>query len=196
MRQAQVAHIILSLQEAYPENIKDGVKAGSILAEMVQMPQTKDRLQVHPRGIREPVPLMPVMKDESTVSNNIEILKQWHRVDLGLSDSFFDSRPVLPVGGDNKTCNRLWSAMYGAVGNTNIYDRLHHLLVIPGLFHAQMHVVSAIIKLYWGADPEPGQRVPHATLRYAAGKMGRKFVSPSNQIYAHARIFLRDNYQA
>jgi len=39
----------------------------------------------------------------------------------------------------------MWSAKVGAVDNTGAYDRLDHVVPLPGLFHAQMHVVEAII---------------------------------------------------
>jgi hypothetical protein len=57
---------------------------------------------------------------------------------------------VYLVGGDRKTCNRIWSAKFAASGNMGAkYDTLDHVVVVLGLSHAQMHVAAAITVLYW-----------------------------------------------
>ena len=191
-----VANVIRALSEAYPDYVKIQLEKSDKLRLMSTMPQV-ERLDPPPANCRRPVPLMPVMKDESTVANNIEIIRNLLREQLAIPDDVFEKdEPVFLLGGDNKTCNRIWSAIHASTGNTSTYDKLRHIIAIPGLFHALMHIVSAIISLYWGDEPKPGERLSHATLRYAAGKMARKFVGPSNQVYTHARTFLRDNYQA
>lgn len=191
-----VANVIRALSEAYPDYVKTRLEKSDKLRSMSAMPQV-ERLDPPPASCRRPVPLMPVMKDESTVANNIEIIRNLLREQLEIPDDVFEmDEPVFLLGGDNKTCNRIWSAIQASSGNMLAYDRLRHIIAIPGLFHAQMHIVSAIISLYWGDEPKSGDKLSHATLRYAAGKMARKFVGPSNQVYTHARTFLRDNYQA
>lgn len=74
-----------------------------------------------------------------------------------------------------------------------MYERFEWMKPIPGLFHAQMHTLEAIIKAHWGSEAKDGYGVDHCSLRYAAGKMARHFVSPKKQVYSHARTFIKDN---
>lgn len=50
-----------------------------------------------------------------------------------------------------------------------------------------MHTLKAIIKIHWGSETTQTRGVDHSSLRYAAGKMARHFVSPKKQVYSHAR---------
>lgn len=54
---------------------------------------------------RHPVPLMPIMISEDTTANNIQIIDNIIREQIGLPDSFFEDepRPAIVVGGDQKT---------------------------------------------------------------------------------------------
>jgi hypothetical protein len=106
-------------------------------------------LQEHSKDVSRPTALMPVQIDENTISNNIDIMHIL-RDQLKLDDDFFEARPAILMGGDNKTLNRMWSVMAGAGDNSGVYGRLNHVVPLLGLFHAQMHVVEAIIKAHWG----------------------------------------------
>jgi hypothetical protein len=159
-----------------------------------------DQLSVPPLDRRSYYPLMPIMISEDKTSGNIAIIQDIFRKQLNLPDDYFESRPGEPapaigVGGDNKTANRIWSAKYNAGNNISAFDRLEFAQVIPGLFHAEMHAVHAIIKAHWGVVQKEG-RCNHSALRYAAGKMARKFVSPENMVFAHAKTFLSDVLQS
>jgi len=59
-------------------------------------------------GIR-PVPFFPIQLDESTVENNVEIVKDILIKQCGLTPRFFKSEdgPVIAAGGNNKTLQRL-----------------------------------------------------------------------------------------
>ena len=196
LAKARTAQIYAALTEAYPSIMPKKIERLARAKEGAEMPVV-DLLGIPPSDIRKPIPLMPIQTDESTTANNIQILHNIFRDQLKLCDEHFElENPVHPVGGDNKTLNRMWSAKCGADGNTSKYNKLHHVFPLPGLFHAQMHIVDAITKLYWGAEAEKGKRTNQATLRYAAGKMARKFVSPTSQVYSHGRTFILDNYQA
>jgi uncharacterized protein DUF6589 len=72
---------------------------------------------------------------------------------LGIKEEFND-HPTILIGGDNKTLNRIWSAKRTAVDNTSEYAKLKHILPIPGLFHAQMHMLEVITKAHWGVLPK------------------------------------------
>jgi hypothetical protein len=152
--------------------------------------------QEHSRNLDQPIALMPIQIDESTITGNIDIISNILRDQLGLDDSFFETRPVVLIGGDNKTLNRMWSAKTGAVDNTGAYDRLDHVVPLPGLFHAQMHVIEAIIKAHWGEEAKGGLKVDHCALRYSAGRMARRFVGPGNLVFTHGRTFIKDSLQA
>jgi hypothetical protein len=41
--------------------------------------------------------------DQNTTSNNIEVLRNILREQCELQDNFFDQKPAILVGGDNKT---------------------------------------------------------------------------------------------
>ena len=142
-----------------------------------------------PADIRRPIPLLPVFMDQNTTSNNIEIVRNMLREQCELQDDFFDQKPALLAGGDNKTLNRMWSAKQAAGDNSTEYDRLSFLVPIGGLSHAQMHAVDAILRARWGPEAKPGLQ-NHSSLRYAGGRMGRRFVTPENYVYSHARTFI------
>jgi hypothetical protein len=152
--------------------------------------------QEHSRDLSRPIALMPIQMDESTISNNIDIIRNILREQLSLDDDFFETEPAIPAGGDNKTLNRMWSAKAGAADNTGAYDRLDHIVPLPGLFHAQMHVIEAIIKAHWGDEAKEGLKVDHCALRYSAGRMARRFVGPKNLVFTHGRTFVKDSLQA
>ena len=193
----KLQQVIVAVEGVFPDIISRCKRNERFLA-MSIMPDV-DRLPIPPLdSARKPTPMMPVMIDESTTQGNIDILREIFRKQLRLDDDVFESQaPAFLVAGDNKTLNRIWSAVYGAAGNISQYDKLQHLVAVPGLFHGLMHVVIAITALYWGAAPDQeGGCVSHATLRYVAGLMRRKFVGPNNLVYTHGKTFLTDNYHA
>jgi hypothetical protein len=159
-----------------------------------------DQLPVPPPDRRSHYPLMPIMISEDKTSGNIAIIEDIFRNQLNLPRDYFESKhdepaPAIGIGGDNKTANRIWSAKYNAGDNISAFDRLEFAQVIPGLFHAEMHAVHAIIKAHWGVVKKD-ERCNHSALRYAAGKMARKFVGPDNMVFAHAKTFLGDVLQS
>jgi len=95
----------------------------------------------------------------------------------------FNDHPTILIGGDNKTLNRMWSAKRTAVDNTSEYAKLKHILPIPGLFHAQMHMLEAITKAHWGVLPKEG-KLSQASLRCSSGRLGRRHVGPGKARYA------------
>jgi hypothetical protein len=83
---------------------------------------------------------------KSTVQNNIDILLDLHREQAGIPQEAFEDDPVYLVG---KTSNWIWSAKFAASGNMGAkYDMLDYVVVVLGLFHAQMHVAAAITALH------------------------------------------------
>ena len=155
------------------------------VVELVDIPEPSRRM---------PVPMMPIQISENTTVGNIQILEDIFRNQLGLSDGYFESRPAVLVGGDAKTVNRMWSAIYSAGENISAYDQLKHVVPIPGLFHAQMHLMETIVKTHWGEPSKKSGRCNHSSLRYSAGNMARKYVSPieGKPVFSHMRTFVMD----
>lgn len=173
--------------------LSERIKNSQSLRHMAKWPAI-DILPPPHHATRHPIPLMPIMISEDTTANNIRIVENI-REQLDLSDEFFEQTPppVILVGGDQKTVSRLFSAKSSAGDCISAYDQLQWMKPIPGLFHAQMHTLEAIIKIHWGAEATDTRGVDHCSLRYAAGKMARHFVSPKKQVYSHARTFVKDN---
>jgi len=117
--------------------------------------------QEHSKDVSRPTALMPVQIDESTISNNIDIMHNILRDQLKLDDDFFEARPAILMGGDNKTLNRMWSAMAGAGDNSGVYERLNHVVPLPGLFHVwppamcQFHRAISITPIFAHRVAEP-----------------------------------------
>jgi Centromere DNA-binding protein complex CBF3 subunit, domain 2 len=53
----------------------------------------------------------------------------------------------------------MWSAKARADDNIEAYNRLDHAVPLPGLFHAQMHVIEAIVKAHWGEEARETSRL-------------------------------------
>lgn len=194
-RQMTRSLIWQALQESFPTVLPTkSSNAGKMLQERFKFP-ILDPLSPPPADIRRPIPLLPIFMDQNTTSNNIEVLRNILREQCELQDNFFDQKPAILVGGDNKTLNRMWSAKHAATDNSVEYDRLNFLVPIGGLFHAQMHAIDAILRTHWGPEAQPGLQ-NHSSLRYAAGRMGRRFVAPGSHVYSHARTFITDCWQA
>jgi hypothetical protein len=77
------------------------------------------RLPIPAVSKREITPFMPIMMDENSVSNNIQILHNVFRTQAGLAEAEFNDHPLHLVGGDCKTVNRIWSAQRAASGNVS-----------------------------------------------------------------------------
>ena len=167
-----------ALRETFPTVMPTKMcNAGKMIQERFEFPKLEP-LPPPPASIRRPIPLLPIFMDQNTTSNNIEILRNILREQCELQDNFFDQKPAIPVGGDNKTLDRMLSAkrLTGRDSSTE-YERLNFLVPIGGLFHAQMHAIDAILRVHWGPEAKPGLQ-NHSSLRYAAGRMGRRFVTP------------------
>ncbi|KAF7857268.1 hypothetical protein EAF04_009509 [Stromatinia cepivora] len=206
LEEVKQAQIILSLEEAYPQVVANWKSKSPQLVKLSKMPAI-DLLDTLPSNRRGLTPVYPIPLDESTTANNREILRNLTQ-QFGLDDEFFENNRefTILVGGDNKTLERIWSCKTIGKYAQKIYDQLHHIVVIPGLFHGQMHVGKGKRKRNEeddreemdDKDAEEGplvDKINHSTLRYAAGKTQRKKISPTNQIYAHGRTFLNDCYQ-
>jgi hypothetical protein len=163
---------------------------------------------------RHVVPLFPIQLDESTVENNIEILRNIHVQQCGLKPTFFEQKPgpVLPVGGDNKTLQRIWNIALTSTANEQTYNQHRHLLALPGLFHAAMNLARGIIGVYYNGDKSKKKRsaereepsanpdnrhiVNPSTLQRTQIALRRKFVAPeSTQLFTHQRSFIIDNFE-
>ena len=192
--QCTTAALYRALEEVYPDFIRGYKSTNRIIRDHAAYPVV-DRISM-PEGARHvPIPLMPIQTSENTTSGNIEILQNIFREQLALSDEYFDQGPAIIVGGDAKTVNRMWSAIHGVGDNIDRDCRLEHIVPAPGLFHVQMHIIATIMKTHWGEEPASGDRCNHAALRYLSGKMARRFVSPTNMVFAHARTFVLDALQ-
>ena len=139
------------------------------------------------------LPLKPVMKDESTTSNNIQILEDIY----GRQFQMKDNNPVFAtalrlVGGDLKTWSRIQSAKHlRCEVSERPFDRFDWLLPGLGLWHLRLNMLQLIHRIHWGevkpADP--------STLQYAADRWGRSRVVQPNDFQALEDLIIH-SYQS
>lgn len=139
------------------------------------------------------LPLRPIMRDESTTSNNIQIIENIFQgqINLGSEDPIFASEFRM-VGGDLKTWSRIHSAKSLRAGTSkDPYDSFRWVLPTLGLWHLRLNLLQLIHKIHWGevkpADP--------STLQYAADRWGRSGVVQGNNFQAVEELIIH-SYQS
>jgi hypothetical protein len=129
--------------------------------------QTIDEIDVR-KTIAFPLPTMKI--DESTISGNLAVLESITRIDLRLSDTWFDSARNIIVGGDQMTVARLLSLKIHRAIESDPYGGLDWVHPTPQLFHLQMILCSTIYKTHLGADANtPGSLASFISLLESKG---------------------------
>ena len=139
------------------------------------------------------LPLKPVMKDESTTSNNIQIIEDIYKRQCGIKEDDPAYNVMLRlIYGDLKTWARIQSAKILRRGiSEQPFDRFDWLLPGMGLWHLRLNMLQLIHRIHWGgagpADP--------STLQYAADRWDRSRVVQPNDFQALEELVIH-SYQA
>ena len=101
-------------------------------------------------------PLQPIMKDENSNENNIAILEDIYRNQLGIEEDDRTFRNLLRVtSGDQKTWARMVSAQSIRIATSEKRaDSLIWNLPILGLWHYRYNLIDLLHKTHWG-PPNP-----------------------------------------
>ena len=140
-------------------------------------------------------PIMPIQISEATNDAHITIQDNIFQGQFKLKEAHFIGKPLYLEIGDQKTVSRIRPIKLSAEDNLETYNKLLHVLPIPGLFHLLLNMCALILNTYYMASEE-GPTFP-CYLRWTQGKLDRRHVSPNGKlIYSHAETFLIDNWDA
>ncbi|MCJ1356189.1 MAG: hypothetical protein MMC33_006183 [Icmadophila ericetorum] len=137
------------------------------------------------------LPLKPVMKDESTTSNNIRIIEDiWTRQFQVKDDDPAFASILHLVGGDLKTWSRIQSAKkLRSEILERPFDRFDWLVPSLGLWHLRLNMPQLIHRIHWGeinpADP--------SALQYAADRWNRSRVVQPNDFLALEELIIHSH---
>jgi hypothetical protein len=125
------------------------------------------------------LPMSPIMKDESTTSNNVAILDNIynHQFRLEPSDPVYNTQLRL-VYGDLKTVKRILAVKNLRRSTArNAYDRYDWLIPGLGMWHLRFNLLPLIHHIHWGGS----RPIDRSTLQFAADRWGRsQVVEPNN----------------
>ena len=139
------------------------------------------------------LPMRPIMKDESTNSNNIFIIDDLHtkQFQLGEGHSTFATQLRL-VYGDLKTVKRMLAVKKIRSSTAEgAYDSYQWLIPGLGLWHLRFNLLRLIHRIHWGG----GHPKDLSTLQYAADRWGRSRVVEPNDFQALEDLIIH-SYQA
>lgn len=128
------------------------------------------------------LPMSPIMKDESTTSNNVAILDTIYAQQFGLNpdDPIYNTQLRL-IYGDLKTVKRILAVKNlrrSTAGSA--YDRYDWLMPGLGMWHLRFNLLRLIHHIHWGG----GSPMDQSTLQYAADRWGRSQVVEPNSFQA------------
>lgn len=121
------------------------------------------------------LPLSPVMLDESTNANNLQIIDNHisKQFELHRDEPMFGTHLRLMYG-DLKTVNRIKSIkIMRALLSAHPYDSLNWIMVGLGLWHLRLNLLRLIHKIHW----EGSRQGDLTSLQYAADRWGRSNLS-------------------
>lgn len=128
------------------------------------------------------LPMRPVMKDESTTSNNVYILGDLYSSQFGLGPdaAIYDTQLRL-IYGDLKTVKRIL-AVKAIRSDTaeNSFDKYTWLIPGLGLWHLRFNLLKLIHTIHWGGSSPKDP----TTLQYAADRWDRSRVVEPNDFQA------------
>ena len=137
--------------------------------------------------------MKPVMKDESTTSNNIQIIEDIYMRQCGLQvENPTYSEALRLIYGDYKTWARIRSAKeFRHEVSENPFDSLDWLLPGLALWHQRFDMLQLLHRVHRGG---PGPEDP-STLQYAADRWVRSRVVQPNNFQALEELIVH-SYQA
>lgn len=150
-------------------------------------------LRVLPNHKTKYFPLKPVMKNESTTSNNIHIIEDIYirQFTINSQDSIHSTRLRL-VYGDLKTFARIQAAKALRHSTSEqAFSKFDWLLPGLGLWHLRLNMLQLIHRIHWGRPEKPD----HSSLQYAADKWQRTHVVQANEFQALEDLIIH-SYQS
>ena len=119
----------------------------------IKWPVKEPHLERLPPCITQQKPLQPIMKDESSNENNILILEDIYRRQLGIEENSNTFLNLLrATSGDQKTWARMWSAYcIRADTSEKPANSLSWNLPILGLWHYRYNLIGLLHDTYWGS---------------------------------------------
>lgn len=131
-------------------------------------PDSADKIPLHKTDIY-PLPAMNI--NESSITGNAEVMEAiFEELEQPITEPEFMDE-VRIVCGDQLSVTNLRSVTTNRAGDDAPAQTFANVVTIPGLFHAQIHIVSATLEAHWGSaegPQDPGSLHPHNTL------LGRK----------------------
>lgn len=131
-------------------------------------PSSDDKIPLHKTDVY-PLPAMNI--NEASITGNAEVMEAiFEELEQPITQSEFMDE-VRIVCGDQLSVKNLRSVTSNRVGDDAPAQTFANIVTIPGLFHAQMHIIQATLEAHWGAaegPQDPGSLHPHNTL------LGRK----------------------
>lgn len=113
---------------------------------------------------------LPTMKiDESTIAGNMAVLDSITKLDLRLTEDWFQNKSII-VGGDQMTVARLLSLKNHRAIETDPFGSLDWVHPTPQFFHLQMTLCSTIYNTHLGTDANiPGSLASFISLLGSKG---------------------------
>lgn len=131
-------------------------------------PSSESSIPLHKTEVY-PLPTMNI--NESSVTGNAEVMEAMF-AELGYptdAPDFLDE--VRIVCGDQLSVSNLRSVTSNRLGHDSPSQTFANIATVPGLFHAQLHIVGATLEAHWGSAEgaqDPGSLHSHNTV------LGRK----------------------
>ena len=138
-------------------------------------------------------PLEPIMKNESTTSNNIQIIENIFAQQFGMqsNDPIFTHGMRL-VSGDLKTWSRIRSAKDLRAGTArDSFDGFSWVLPTIGLWHLRFNMLQLLHRIHWGAVKPASP----STLQWAADRWARSNVAQAASFQELEELIIH-SYQA
>jgi len=163
--------------------LKPGLKSGSLSLSLSIPPITP----LAPR-VTEAYEMAAMEIDQSSVEGNMLVLEEMRKV-IGKCKGSFELLKML-IAGDHLTVSRIHSLQERKVGDVNPFDQLLWAIPVLQLFHMQMILCSAILRIHHGHIAQPG------SLHYYKTKLGRRRLNLDSPCHHTADEFLRTVFAA
>ena len=132
--------------------------------------------------------IRPIMKDESSVANNIDIIEDMFRKQFRIDDTHGDYKTgIRLLSGDLKTWALIQSARALRMqASSKRADSLEWIVPILGLWHVRFNMIRLIHEIHWGGPRE----VDTSTLQLHADRLQRhQVVDPSKNFSLVERVY-------
>lgn len=143
---------------------------------------TQPKIEVLPPDRTEWQSIRPIMKDENSVSNNIDIIENIFRQQFSLDeqeDQYKDGSRLL--SGDLKTWRLILSARtLRTKTSSRRADSLEWVVPVLGLWHIRYNMIRLIHDVHWGGPKEADA----STLQLHADRLSRHRVVDSSKNFS------------